>query len=130
MTKTEHVNYWLNSAFHDLQTADSLFNTEKYDWCLFVGHLVLEKSLKALFVDRNDNNNPPKMHNLVRLAELCNLELTPEQMVFLDRVNDFNIQTRYPDYKFDFYKICTSDFTEKNLNSIKEYYAWLKSLLT
>jgi HEPN domain-containing protein len=22
--------------------------TEKYDWCLFIGHLVLEKILKAL----------------------------------------------------------------------------------
>jgi HEPN domain-containing protein len=43
----EHIKYWLNSADHDLDTAESLFSTGKYDWCLFLGHLVLEKGLKA-----------------------------------------------------------------------------------
>jgi len=32
------------------------------------------------------------------------LELTEEQKYFLDEVNDFNLEIRYPDYKFEFYK--------------------------
>ncbi len=44
MTKQEHVKYWLESAQHDLETSKSLFNSEKYDWALFLAHLVLRKS--------------------------------------------------------------------------------------
>jgi HEPN domain-containing protein len=97
MTKDEHIKYWRESAQHDLESAEAIFKSGRYDWCLYVGHLTLEKILKAIFVDRNDNNIPPKIHNLVRLAELSRIELNDEQKFFLDKVNDFNIQTRYPD---------------------------------
>ncbi len=70
MTKEEHISYWLESAKHDLDTAESLFKSEKYDWCLFIGHLVLEKVLKAIFVDKNNNKIPPKTHKLIKLASL------------------------------------------------------------
>ena len=73
MTKEEHVKYWRESSRHDLESAESMFESQKYDWCLFVGHLVLEKILKAIFVDKNDSNMPPKIHNLVRLAELSQI---------------------------------------------------------
>ena len=129
MTKEDHKRYWLESADHDLKTAQSMFEAEKNDWCLFVGHLVLEKTLKAIYVDRHDNKIPPKMHNLLRLGELCQIEMSEEQKYFLDKVTDFNIQTRYPDYQFDFYKMCTKEYTESNFNKIKEYHQWLKSLL-
>ena len=129
MTKEEHKRYWLESADHDLQTAQSMFEAEKGDWCLFLGHLVLEKILKAIYVDRHDSKIPPKIHNLVRLGELCQIEMSEEQKYFLDKVNDFNIQTRYPDYQLSFYKMCTKEYTESNFNKIKEYHQWLKSLL-
>ena len=102
MTKDEHVKYWLNSAGHDLETAESLFASGRYDWCLFIGHLVLEKILKALVVLNNEDNLPPKIHNLVKLAKLASLKLTMEQEMFFDEVNDFNLESRYPDYKFAF----------------------------
>jgi len=50
---------------------------------------------------------PPKIHNLVRLAELSKIELDMQQKFLLDKITDFNIQTRYPDYKMEFYKRCT-----------------------
>ena len=116
MTINEHIKYWLNSAAHDLDTAEHLFKSGKYDWCLFIGHLVLEKTLKALFVFKNDNKVPPKIHNLVRLAKLSKIGLTQEQEIFLGDVNDFNLQTRYPDYKQQFYKKCTKSFTDEYLS--------------
>ncbi len=129
MTKEEHVKYWRESAYHDLESAEIIFNSGRYDWCLFVGHLALEKMLKALFVDRNDNNMPPKIHNLVRLAELSKIELNDEQKFFLDKINDFNIQTRYPDYKLEFYKRCDAEYASGHLSKIKEFYTWFSSLL-
>ncbi|MCI0493547.1 HEPN domain-containing protein [candidate division KSB1 bacterium] len=125
----DHIKYWLDSADHDLDVAENLFQSGKYDWCLFIGHLVLEKTLKALFVFKSNNQVPPKIHNLTKLAELSNLELSNEQKALLDKVNDFNIEARYPSYKFNFHKQCTKDFTTKYFASIKEYYKWLKSLI-
>jgi HEPN domain-containing protein len=127
MTKDEHIDYWLKSEDRDLSAAESLFQAKKYDWCLFIGHLVLEKTLKAIFVDNNENKVPPKTHNLVKLAQVSSLVLTDEQKVFLGEVDDFNLETRYPDYKLEFYNSCTKEFTDKYLTKIKEYYKWLKS---
>jgi len=50
MTQEEHIKYWIDSAEHDLDTANSLFSSGKYDWCLFISHLVLEKLIKAFYV--------------------------------------------------------------------------------
>ena len=125
----KHIEYWISSAEHDLETAESLFAAGKYDWCLFVGHLVLEKALKALYVKDNANRLPLKTHNLVKLAEKTTLPLNMDKKVFLDEVNDFNIETRYPEYKQEFYKICTREYAEKYFEKIKEQYRWIKSLL-
>jgi len=127
MTQEEHIAYWIQSAEHDLMAAESLFKSGKYDWCLFIGHLVLEKTLKAIFVQANENKVPPKIHNLVKLAELSSIQLTDEQKLFLDEVNDFNLETRYPDYKLEFYHRCTKEFALNYFSKIKENFTWLKS---
>ncbi len=129
MTKEEHIRYWRESAQHDIDSSEIIFSSGRYDWCLFVGHLALEKILKAIFVARNDNNIPPKIHNLVRLAELSRIVLCDEQKFLLDRINDFNIQTRYPDYNLDFYKRCDAEYATTHFVKIKEFYTWFSSLL-
>ena len=123
----EHMKYWLDSASNDLDAANSLFSSEKYDWCLFVGHLVLEKILKACYVLNNENAIPPKTHNLLKLADSADIELSKEQIIFLDEVNDFNLEVRYPEYKGEFYKLCTKEFAEKYFHEIEEFALWLKS---
>ena len=60
MKMEEHIDYWLDSADHDLDTAEDLFAAGKFDWCLFLGHLVLEKTLKAFYVRDNENRLPPR----------------------------------------------------------------------
>jgi len=129
MTQEEHIKYWLDSADHDFETANTLFSSGKYDWCLFICHLVLEKLIKAFYVKNNDNKIPPKTHNLVRLVQLAQMELEENHLLFLDEVNDFNIEVRYPEYKNEFYKTCTKDFTENYFNKVKEFYQWQKSRL-
>ena len=89
----------------------------------------MEKTLKATFVAKKENTVPPTTHNLVKLAELSGLELSEEQRVFLDEVNEFNLEARYPDYKLAFYKRCTKEFTQRNFKKIKEFNLWLTSRL-
>ena len=127
MNKEEHIKYWINSAEHDLETSNTLYEAGKYDWALFIGHLVLEKLLKAVYVKNNDNKIPPKLHNLVRLAEESRLELNEDKKIILDKISDFNIEVRYPEYKNEFYKTCTKEFAEENINQIRMLYQWLKS---
>lgn len=129
MTKDEHINYWVESAEHDLETSETLFHAKKYDWALFIGHLVIEKLLKAIFVKNNENKIPPKLHNLVRLAELSHIEIDDNKKILLDKINDFNLEVRYPEYKNELYKTCTKEFAEENIRYIKELYQWLKSLI-
>ena len=127
MNIQEHVSYWLDSANNDLGAAEQLFLSARYDWCLFIGHLVVEKTLKAYFVYKNDNKIPPKTHNLLKLAEASNLLLSEGQQIFLDEVNDFNLEVRYPEYRNEFYRLCTKEFTEGYFTRIKEFAIWLKS---
>ena len=124
MEKEQHIEYWLSLAVHDIDVAETLFQNKKYDWCLFIGHLVIEKVLKAFYV-KNKDEFPPKTHNLVRLAEDTSLFLSEEQKQFLMELNRFNIEARYPDYKQSFYKLCTEEFTEEYFTKIKELYKWL-----
>jgi HEPN domain-containing protein len=91
---------------------------------LFLGHLVIEKVLKALYI-RGNNKLPPKTHNLLRLSECLKITLSEEQMMLLSRINDFNIEARYPDEKDSFHNLCTMEFTKEYLEKINEIYRWL-----
>ncbi len=76
-----------------------------------------------------DNNNqfPRKTHNLIRLARNTDIILTEDQEVFLDEVNDFNLEARYPQFKSEFYRKCNREFAENYFRKIKEMMEWLKS---
>ena len=41
------VGYWIETSDDDYKTMVNLFRTKEYHWALFIGHLVLEKLLKA-----------------------------------------------------------------------------------
>ena len=129
MNIEEHIKYWIELADDDLDSASANFDIKRYNWCLFIAHLAIEKLLKAIFVQNNNNKVPPRIHNLRRLAELSNLNLTNEQILYLEFVNNFHIEVRYPEYKNEFYKIANVDFASENLLKIKELYQCLKSLI-
>ncbi|MBI5472202.1 MAG: HEPN domain-containing protein, partial [Ignavibacteriae bacterium] len=44
-------------------------------------------------------------------------------------VNDFNIEGRYPDFKYVFYKKATKEFAEKYLTRMKEFYECTRRLI-
>lgn len=124
MTKDEIIRYWLSSSDNDFQAMESLFNNEHYAWALFVGHLVIEKLLKAYYM-KNVNTDIPYSHDLSSIARKAGLTLAEEQEDFLDDVTTFNIKARYPDYKNRFYRKATGKFTENYITRIKEFRKWL-----
>ncbi len=128
MNVKRQVEYWSKTATDDLETAQIIYNAGKnYHHCLFFCHLVLEKGLKAN-VAKATAKIPPRIHNLILLAEKAKLELSDEQTDLLTLMNTFNIEGRYPDMQYQIYKSATKSLTKKLLNKTKEQFKWMEKL--
>ena len=130
MTNIELMNYWIESSDDDYKVMKKLYASADYSWCLFIGHLVIEKLVKAIYA-KNIPDNPyaPKIHNIITLAKQCNLELDEEKTELFGTINTFNIGARYDDYTKEFQNKCTEEYTEKQINNIEEIRTWLKEQL-
>ena len=126
--KEKTIKYWIDSSDEDFETMIAMYDCKRYGWSLFVGHLMIEKLLKALYVKTN-KDFPPFIHNLTRLAEKCNLDLNEERRLFFVTVTAFNINTRYDDYKMSFQKTCTPGFSEMWIDKLTNQRLWIKGLL-
>lgn len=96
--KNQVIKHLLDTSDNDFITMLILFKSKSYNWALFLGHISVEKLLKALYVKKY-GHHAPFTHNLYRLTELCNVKLTVEYSDWLDKVTSFNINARYNDYK-------------------------------
>jgi HEPN domain-containing protein len=121
-------NHWIVTSNDDFNTMNKLFKSKSYNWALFVGHISVEKLLKALYVKLH-KKHAPTTHNLYRLAELCEIELTKDYSDWLDMITSFNINARYDDYKKEFYKLCTKKYTDLWIDRIKELRKWIEQKL-
>jgi HEPN domain-containing protein len=109
------VKHWIETSDEDFQT---MLNSKSFGWALFLGHISVEKLLKAVYVKKH-KKHAPFLHNLYRLAELSEIELTDEQADSLDKITSFNLNTRYDDFKREFYSLCTHDFANEWVEKIK-----------
>ena len=92
----KHVDYWRTGSSEDFAAAESLLEKGHLRHSLFLAHLAIEKMLKA-HVTRRTKDVPPRIHNLVRLAEMAGLELEPAHDRFLREFNVYQLEGRYPD---------------------------------
>ena len=122
------INHWINTSDDDFDTMMVLFNSKKYNWALFLGHISVEKLLKAYYVRKNESHAPP-IHNLLRIAQKSGIDIPEKYADWLDTITFFNINTRYDDYKKEFYDLCTKEFTENWIEKIKEIRKWIKEKL-
>lgn len=125
MDKTQLMSHWIEASDRDYTAMLHLFEKKDYHWSLFIGHQVIEKLIKAFYI-KHINLQPPFIHNLLLLAEKSKLELNETQKDILDTVSTFNIRARYDDYKSEFYKTCSKDFTKIWIDKIKVFRTWIK----
>lgn len=116
------------SAKRNRDTARGMLVSKYYDWSLFVFHLALEKLLKAILYKQSGEIVPT--HDLHRLAELANLETSEQQRKWLREVTSFNIEARYDEDKFKFYKRATPEYTREWHKKCEELFLWLEKTLT
>ncbi len=124
-TKKEHIGFWLNQADDDWVAVHTLFKGRNYLQSLFFAHLVIEKICKTIWIKHNEENVPPRSHNLLHLLAATPIELNDAQSEFLLRLNRFHLEGRYPDYLTKMHKICNEPFTAKMLDETNSFRLWL-----
>ncbi|MEO6759636.1 MAG: HEPN domain-containing protein [Saprospiraceae bacterium] len=129
LNKSEYIAYWKLTASKDWDAVGHLFEKADYLHALFFAHLMLEKLLKAHFVQDNASDFPPRTHNLLLLISQTVLAPSPDQLRLLSQMNQFQINGRYPDYKMTMFKIATEIYTQSILDEIQFLKEWLNSKL-
>jgi HEPN domain-containing protein len=112
LSKQKHIEYWLKSAEKDKEVIDYLFKGKKYVHALFFAHLFLEKLCKASWIKKHAENNPPKIHNLLKLIKEAAIELSEQDQLFLLKLNQYQIEGRYPDDIEKLYRVTNQDLAE------------------
>lgn len=130
MSDFDKVDYWIELAFYDLDTAKAMLTTERYLYVGFMCNQTMEKILKAYYVFKN-KKTPPYTHNMRRLATEANLykELSEKQKDFIDDIIPFNIEGRYPEYKQMLYDTLKRTECENLIKGTEEFVKWIKSKL-
>ena len=134
MDKAGRVEYWLDIAEYDLETANSMLSTGRYLYVMIMCHQALEKLCKALFVDIYDKE-PPRTHNLNYIlarmhSERPEIGLQAERVTpFLTDLSAYYLEGRYPSYKEKLSTLVDCDKARVTYFKTKEVFAWLKSLL-
>ena len=118
----------MEEATESLQVARHLYEKKDYSYSLFFAHLAMEKILKAIYVSRK-NEHAPYIHNLHRLAELSDIQLSEDQRDALITITTFHLESRYPDERRSFRKKCSEEFTRKEIETTEDIFKWLKSIL-
>ena len=126
VTRDEMILYWVETSDSDYHTMMHLFEAGDYHWSLFMGHLVIEKLVKAVYAAVSETyQSIPHSHDLLYLAEKAELALTDDLKKKLAVITSFNMQARYPAYKKAFYAKCTREYCRDRLNDIEEARSWL-----
>ena len=129
LTKEDHIKYWISTAKKDLVAVLGMYKVGIHIQALFFAHLHLEKLCKALWVQNNVGNTPPRIHNLVKILNEAKVEYSEDQMNFMILMNSFQLEGRYPDYLQKLYKAYKHKNTGEVLSQVKIFSKWLQGQL-
>ncbi|MCL1858628.1 MAG: HEPN domain-containing protein [Oscillospiraceae bacterium] len=128
----ERIDYWLDLAEYDMETAKAMLQTDRYLYVGFMCHQVVEKGLKAIIAgDCIDGDIPPKIHHLMKLAKNADLsnKLNEKQKDFIRELNPLNIEARYPEYKQKLSTMLTKNKCQELIKKTEEFLCWIKKQL-
>ena len=127
MAKEDAIKRWFELIEEDMSVAEDLFKTKHWLYTAFMCHQVIEKSLKAFWVAKRDDD-PPYIHDHKRLAEGCGLyeKLSEEQRLFLTTIREMNIEARYREYKSRIAATLNETNTKYLLEQTKQMQQWIR----
>ncbi len=116
---------WVQRAESHLSSAGVLFRAEHYPQAIFLSEQAIECLLKAHWLEIHEADTPPKVHDLVDLAEQLGLGFEESQLAFLRRLQDQYMPTRYVEVAVE-YDMETAQFYCESSQVIFE---WLRQRL-
>jgi HEPN domain-containing protein len=127
MTNAEKVQYWITLSDNDLSVAETLLKNGHNLYAGFMCNQAVEKIFKGYYA-KLKNTTPPFKHDLKYLARETGLGalLSNNQISFIDKLNPFNIEARYPDYKNKIAQGLTDENTQMIFDQTKELIQWIK----
>lgn len=126
MDLDKQFDYWTTGSGEDIAAAETLVEKGHPRHGLFFAHLALEKMLKAHVV-RCTCDVPPRIHNLVRLAQIAGLRPGDERQRFLRRFDLYQLEGRYPDSP---QTGISTNLARQELQKAAEVLQWLKTQLS
>ena len=126
----EKIEYWIDLADYDFDTAKVMLSSKRYLYVGFMCQQCIEKALKALYV-KTKLETPPKIHSLTLMITKIGLdnELSEYFSDVIDKLEPLNIEARYPTYKEEIFKILTNDYCQMIYKDTSELLLWIKSKL-
>jgi HEPN domain-containing protein len=123
----EKIQYWLEIALDDLDSAKIMLKKKKYLQSGFYCHQTIEKAMKGYFC-LYKNDDPPYTHNLLKLAEEAGLNdtLSDDWKKHIDLLMPLNIEARYPDEKREILKRLDADKAKEIYKKTKELARWIQ----
>jgi len=117
---------WFEQAQYDLDTALAMLRSGRYLYVLFCCQQAVEKMLKGLVIKKT-GEFPPRVHNLMRLAEAAGLTLDGSRADFLGELSAYYIQSRYPEEIEAMSVQITREIASDAFGKTEEMLKWLKS---
>jgi len=126
----DQKKYWIEIAQYDIDTARVMFNGKRFLYVGFMCHQVIEKILKAYFV-QTMNETPPYIHNLTVLAKKSGIyaAFSEEQKDLIDILEPLNIEARYPTTKEKLMQSLNKEKCESILQKTEVLFLWIKTKL-
>jgi HEPN domain-containing protein len=122
------VERWVEQARYDLDTARAMLKSGRYLYVLFCCQQAVEKILKAIIV-RRTMDFPPRIHNLLRLAEIAGIKMEPAREDLLGELSGYYIQSRYPEEIESLAQATSREIAQDALDKTEEVIEWLYSIL-
>jgi len=121
------VEYWLDIAQYDLDTAEAMCATKRWLYVAFMCHQCIEKTLKAYWSGTRDDD-PPYTHNHKRLADGCGLyqRMGQERRHFIETITNYNIESRYPEDRAELASTLTPEACRYFIDETKKLTQWIR----
>ena len=123
------VKNWEATSNYDLRTAEAMYKAGRYLYVVFMCHLAIEKILKAILAQKYPEDTPPKVHNLIHLAQKTRLALPDSLRDFFQRIDNVSVATRYPEDLRLLSKEFNRETAKRILSETKRLIKWLKQQL-
>ena len=127
MSISSSIEYWIELAEYDLETAEVMLRGKRFLYVGFMCHQVIEKILKANYVCTYEQA-PPYVHNILLLSQETGIYeyYSDNYKDQIDILTPLNIEARYPKYREKLLRALNYQRCKSILYTTREMFQWIK----